>query len=459
MPKKIDSLNNELFGLLKSHGFKPKSYDSSGDSVPVPEEADAFQFQFIQNGQDYGKVTVSIDGDGTLSVYYDEDMMKRGESTSSVGDAGISWSQFLQQLKQWGMKRRLTWAPGPVDDLESDMAKRAYIKKEGLNEAYHSMGRKASYNDNIPETKIIIKHSRNIEEGEQRYRNVERIFIENALGERILAPTTKPGVAQVYARHIAEGGLPHDERWNHIKGLCEEYNKMAGFVRATRGGQFNESAQRLVTEGINHYVKLRESLGKMRGKKGYNSYFESWTPPLMEDEGQEDLSEMFMSSSLDPRIESVMPILSKLNKTLGESSKMAEVIALEAWADDMASGSMGSGNDPISIPEDDEDYVDPEEADYGDEYQKTVSSAGEAVKRIEKKLGQVDIAALAKKLNKQEVDEAGPAGKPGDHLGATDKVTTGKILGNKPQSQKGLRGKLVGENVDPLIQYRKLSGL
>lgn len=437
MPKKIDSLNNELFGLLKSHGFKPKSYDSSGDSVPVPEEADAFQFQFVQNGQDYGKVTASIDGDGTLSVYYDEDMMKQGENSASAGDSGVTWTQFLLQLKQWGMKRRLTWAPSPVDDLESDMAKRAYMKKEGLNEGYHAMGRKQSYNDVIPETKIIIKHSRNIEEGEQRYRNVERIFIENALGERILAPTTKPGVAQVYARHIAEGGLPHDERWNHIKGLCEEYSKMAGFVRATRGGQFNESAQKLVTEGINHYVKLRESLGKMRGKKGYNAYFESWTPPLMEDESQEDLSEMFMSSSLDPRIESVMPILSKLNKTLGEST-MAEVIALEDWANNLSSGSLEE--------QDDEDYVDPEEADYGDEYQKSASSAGEAVKRIEQKLGKVDIAALAKKLNRDETTEsldsdqkrAGQFGPTGGHA--------------KP-------GTLVGEGTDPLAHYRKLSGL
>jgi hypothetical protein len=325
------------------------------------------------------------------------------------------------------------------------MAKRAYIKKEGLTEGYHAMGRKQSYNDNIPETKIIIKHSRNIEEGEQRYRNVERIFIENALGERILAPTTKPGVAQVYARHIAEGGLPHDERWNHIKGLCEEYNKMAGFVRATRGGQFNESAQKLVTEGINHYVKLRESLSKMRGKKGYNAYFESWTPPLMEDESSEDLSEMFMSSSLDPRIESVMPILSKLNKTLGEST-MAEVIALEDWAEGMASGGTGGGNDPISIPENDEDYVDPEEADYGDEYQKSASSAGEAVKRIEKKLGKVDIAALAKKLNRDETTESLDA----------DQKRAGQF---GPTGGPAKQGTLVGEADDTLSQFKKLSGL
>ena len=171
-----------------------------------------------------------------------------------------------------------------------------------------------------------------MEEGEQRFRHIEKIFVENQNGERFLVPTTKPGLARVFARHIAEGGTPYDDRGQHITSLVEEYSKMAGFVRATRGGQFNESAQKLVAEGINHYQSLRETLHKMAGKKGYNNYFESWTPSLMEDEVTEDLTDMFKSSSLDPRIESVMPILSKLSKNVTEDIQMTEVAELEEWA-------------------------------------------------------------------------------------------------------------------------------
>jgi hypothetical protein len=314
------------------------------------------------------------------------------------------------------------------------------------------MGKKASYSDNVPTTKIILQHSRQIEEGEQRYRNVAKIFVENANGERFLLPTNKPGIARVYARHIAEGGTPYDERGGHITSLVEEYSKMAGFVRATRNGQFNESAQKLVNEGINHYQKLRETLHKMSGKKGYSAYFESYTPALMEDEGV-DLSEMFMQSSLDPRIESVMPILGKLSKNIVEG-EISEVKELEEWADSLMDGKMGQA----ALDNENDDYVDPEEADYGDEYQDTVSRAGEAVKRIEKKLGKVDIGALAKKLNKQETDESIDSDqRSAGQMGPTDTVSTGPILGNKPQSQKGLRGKLVAE--DPLSKIKKLSGL
>jgi hypothetical protein len=370
MPKNQESLNSELFALLQSRGYDPVLLDSSGKESPVPEEAEVFQFNFIKDDVDYGKVTVTIDGLRQLVVYYGEKVEK---SPKVSGDDSESWHMLLKRLSKFAHNHQLSFDTRYLDKLKYDMAKRAHNKK--LDEGYYPMGKKASYSDNIPECKIIIQHSRAIEEGEQRYRNVAKIFIENAQGERFLAPTTKPGIARVYARHIAEGGTPYDERGQHITSVCEEYSKMAGFVRATRGKQFNESAQRLVTEGINHYQGLRETLHKLAGKKGYNTYFESWTPPLMEDEESVDLSEMFRTGTVDPRIESVMPILGKLNKNLSECGSMAEVIALENWADSLMDGS----TDEV------DDYVDPEEADYGDEYQDMVGRAGEFVKGVDQR--------------------------------------------------------------------------
>jgi hypothetical protein len=219
---------------------------------------------------------------------------------------------------------------------EHNQAAKKYKKdmtesNQHVNESYYPMGKQGSYSDAVPTTKIIIQHSRRIEEGEQRYRNIAKIFVENTEGERFAVPTIKPGIARVYARHIAEGGTPYDERGKHITSLVEEYSKMAGFVRATKGKQFNESAQQLVNEGLTHYQSLRESLRKMTGHRGYNAYFESWTPALMEDgEEQTNLNELFVQETLDPRIESVMPILSRLHKKVSE---MTEVDSLAEWAD------------------------------------------------------------------------------------------------------------------------------
>lgn len=333
MSKKQESLRAELQKLLSRGGRTVINKGSDGKAVPVPEEAEVFEFDFTKDGKSYGNVFVSIDGLHQLIVYFNDEVSGSPKNGSNDSE---SWEQLIKTLKRFAMMKQLSFKLANIDNLENDMAKREHTKRqEKMYEGYHAQGKKASYSDNVPTTKIIIKHKREMQEGEQRFRQIDKIFIENAIGERMLAPTDRPGLARVFARHIAEGGKANDERWNHISGLCEEYQQMAGFVRATRNGQFNESAQKLVSEGINHYQKLRECLSKMSGQRGYNAYFESYTPALMEDEEQVDLSEMFMSSSLDPRIESVMPILSKLSRNITETSDMAETIALEEWASEI----------------------------------------------------------------------------------------------------------------------------
>jgi hypothetical protein len=395
-----ESFNNELYNLLKVRGYKPVPLNSQNQRVGASQEADVIEFTFVKDGEDYGKVWISIDNANSVKIYFDDTQQDSPTTTTPGKEYDDTWTGLLKFIKVWAQRRQLSFELTNKDRLGDDMRQRDYFKMKEklgessmtdaenckrkynwcmrqrdllmsqanrsthsdttnnlyvqagdmeekamkyaeqyeeltgnqLNEGYYPMGKKASYNDAVPNVKIVLQHNRSLEEGEQRYRNIAKIYLENVDGERFLAPTTKPGIARVYARHIAEGGLPNDERWGHIKSICEEYNKMAGFVRATRNGQFNESALELVNEGINHYQNLRETLHKMTGHRGYQTYFESWTPSLMEDALDESINELFVQENIDPRIESAMPILSRLKKPTVE---MAEVSSLAEWADDI----------------------------------------------------------------------------------------------------------------------------
>lgn len=352
MPTNTETLNRQLYQLLSK--YKPKPLDATGKATPVPDEADIFKFEFTKDGEEYGTVFVTLDDDRVLTVYFGDDVSNSpGDKTPGL-DYDDSWSGFLHQLSSFRMTRGLKgFNTKNKDHVNDDMARRKHMRdKDKIAEGYYPMGRKASYSDAIPTVKIVIEHSRVIEEGEKRYRNINKIFLENQEGERYLLDTKKPGVARVYARHIAEGGKVNDDRWNHVHSLCEEYQKMAGFVRATRNGQFNESAQSLVNEGIAHYQSLRESLSRMTGKRGYNAYFESWTPALMEDEGDDtNLNELFVQETLDPRIESVMPILNRIHKKVAESIVDKEMHKLAEWADSLVEEESIQSNNPIGIPE------------------------------------------------------------------------------------------------------------
>ena len=330
MPIKEEALQDELYNFLKTHGLKPVRLTSDGKIVALSKLADVFKFSFIMDDTNYGLVYAAIIGKDVV-LWAGDDVY--GSPNHSKGD-DLPFNKVSNYIKNWAHDHQLGFERDDIENLEDEMAKRQETKK--INEGYHPLGRKASYNDSVPNVKIKIQHSKNMEEGMQRFRNVERIYLENVEGERFLLDTKRPGLARVYARHIAEGGKVNDDRWNHIHSLVEEYTNMAGFVRATRNGQFNESTQSLVIEGTNHYLNIRETLHKLAGKKGYNTYFENWTPTLNEDMGigQPDLAEMFMSSSIDPRIERAMPILLKIHKASG---KINEITELEEWSNTIIS--------------------------------------------------------------------------------------------------------------------------
>ena len=342
MPINQETLNKRLFKALSRYDAKP--VDDGDKVIPLEDEADAFRFFFTKDGENYGKVYATLDNSNSLTLWFDDEQMNSPDGKTKGLDYDDTFTGLLKYMKNWALNNQLTFKTDNKDHLGNEMARRKRMKeKEKISEGYYPIGKKASYSDAVPNVKIILQHTKVMQEGEQRFRHVEKIFVENTQGERFLLPTTKPGLARVFARHIAEGGTPYDERAGHIQSLVEEYSKMAGFVRATRNGQFNESAQQLVSEGVNHYMKLRESLSKMTGHRGYTAYFENWTPTLMEDDtDSSSINELFVQETLDPRIESVMPILSRLHKKVSE---MKEVDSLSEWADEIISEKMVMGAD------------------------------------------------------------------------------------------------------------------
>ena len=338
MAVKVERKMAELYDELHNRGYEPYALDRTGKKTLDPEKALTIGFTLRdENGVKSDPAYVSMDKKPrkdiiTTTIWVDGEVIRSPE-----------FQTFHKFIKPWVLNKIGDFEIRKSDHFQFDMQKRAKQKmqqeKDTIAEGYYPLGKKTSYSDNVPTVKIIIEHNRAIEEGEQRFRNVHRIFVENMSGERFLLPTTRPGLARVYARHIAEGGTPYDDKAKHISTLVEEYTKMAGFVRATKNGQFNESTQRLINEGLNHYSTLRETLTRLTTHRGYTKYFESYTPVLNEEtDDTENLNELFVQETLDPRIESVMPILKRLSKNLQE---MAEVNELANWSQQILEGGDG----------------------------------------------------------------------------------------------------------------------
>lgn len=303
MAKTAEAINVALYDKLKTLNFDPVGIKNLQASVN-PENAAAFNFTFKTKKEKHGTFVIAINNLKELIIFFNKNAVK---------EVTPEWTDFIKEMSNWGTKRALTFKLDVLDNFNDWLERRDYNNKKKLKEGYHGT-KYTSTSDSTPSTvKMFIRHSKPLDENDQRFRHVDKIFVENQLGERFVLSTKKPSEGYVFARLIAEGGNPYDERGKHIADMCEDIKQLGGFLRATRNNQFNESINLVIREAASRYLELRETIKKIRSSRGFRNYFENWTPTLMEEESDKPIvAELFTQQRLDPRIESAIPTLNKL---------------------------------------------------------------------------------------------------------------------------------------------------
>ena len=89
MPINNQSLNKELYKLLKVRGFDPIPKDSTGETSPVPDEADVFKFTFKQDGNSLGTAWATIDKLNTITL---------ADGDTVLFNKGDSWVKVSSEL-------------------------------------------------------------------------------------------------------------------------------------------------------------------------------------------------------------------------------------------------------------------------------------------------------------------------------------------------------------------------
>jgi len=320
---------SSLYDLLVTRDFEPEILDSQGKTVTDPAEAELFSFDWKTADKNYGTVVVLLGTDQDLEVYYGDNLGRAMDSEDRQ-----AWYDFLAQMKQFASRNMLTFNVNNINRLKYTMQGMAAIK-EGLFEGYYG-NRKVSYSDQPKKTKLVIRHSRPLEEGEARYRNIDAIFIETDQGERFRVPSRSLMHGKMLARHVAEGGTPYDAFGQHITEMVSELATLSRFLRASRSRALNEQANGLVETARQHYQEMRAQAHRMIGSRGYRESRENFRPDELRacESTVSNIREMFLEQSLDDRIEQALPILSRFMR----EDTMKEVQAFESWADRITEG-------------------------------------------------------------------------------------------------------------------------
>jgi hypothetical protein len=348
-----NSIGNELNNLLITHDFDVDALSTKTGKpsvnergVPDASEADMFSFDWVgPTGKNYGTMVILLDQNGGMTVYFGDNLgrtMEPEDKKAWYGDSETGSSGFLEQLKNFAIRTSKIRGGFGLENLSK--LKYAIAGQAALTESFYGT-KKVSYSGQPTEARLMIKHTRPITEGDKRYRYVESLFIETVEGECFRLPFRKLAGGRAMLEHVRQGGKPYDIRGQHIAETVNQLNVLSQFRRAHQGRVFEGAAGELVTETDQYYQRLNHNLKHMASSRGYNRYFESWKPADIS-EGDimvEDLRGMFVETRIDPRIETALPMLAKIQQ---EVKAMKEADIFESWAARLVEGTWAMPDTP-----------------------------------------------------------------------------------------------------------------
>ena len=322
--------SKQLNDLLISKNFDPQLLNREGKPAQNAENADVFSFNYKgTSGKDYGTVAILLGDDNNMDIYFGDNLGKGMDPEDKKG-----WFDFLYQLRQFAKRNLQSFGIADLNKLKYSMKGQAAIR-EGLFESWRGTSTQ-SWTRYPNDVKLVIRHSRPLSENDKRYRYIQSLFLETAEGERFKLPFTKLSGGRAMVQHVRQGGNPYDIRGQHICEMVKNINVLSQFKRASRNQIFEGEAATLLETATKFYESIKKNLYSLISPTGYTKYFESWKPEDIQQEDLiiEDIKGLFVTQTIDTRIENALPLLAKLQ----QENNMKELSIFEGYLNCITEG-------------------------------------------------------------------------------------------------------------------------
>jgi hypothetical protein len=354
--------SQDLFNKIRSQFTNIRLGDENGAATADPSSAVFFEFEFQEDADTFGSVSVSIADNETMKVFYNRNLVDKIDE-----DSKDEWYAFLKELKDFAVEHQLRF---DVRDItKSNLTKQDYENLADTNKTVNTdemseelnritklagvekapvaeglTGTSKSSFENLNKTKLIIRHKGKVDETVpgSRSRQIQSLYIENEEGERFKYPMTHLAGARAMQRHVSNGGRPHDEFGEHIVATSEDIAKLNSFSRyVTNKDQLNDNAgdiieqTKLKLENLRGYMK---NIAKQTHYEAASKDFKTADEQVLDDETVNKMREKFTMTNLDSRVEDALPIINRI---------MSE---LEAPKEEEQVNELDPGDEPIDAP-------------------------------------------------------------------------------------------------------------
>ena len=353
--------SQDLFNKIRSQFSNIRLGDENGAATADPASAVFFEFEFKEDSDTFGSVSISLADGENMKVFYNRNLVDKIDE-----DSKSEWYDFLKELKDFAVEHQLRF---DVRDItKSNLSKQDYenladtnktVNTDEMSEELKRITKlagvevkegltgtaKRSY-ENLDKTRLIIRHSGKVDEEVPgaRSRQIQSLYIENEDGERFKYPLTHLAGARAMTRHVANGGRPHDEFGEHIVKTSEDIAKLNSFSRyVSHKDQLNDSAGDIIEQTKLQLENLREYMRNLSKQSHYESAskdFKTAEEQVFDDETVNKLREKFTLKNLDNRVEDALPLINRIMSEFEKNKEEEEPIVTE----------LDPGEEPIDAP-------------------------------------------------------------------------------------------------------------
>ena len=339
--KAIQIISQDLFDKVRSRFSNLEMGDETGAVTIDPSEARFFDFDFVKEGVDLGRVSISLADPGSLKVYYSQGITEGQDSEGKQ-----IWYDFLKEMRQFAMRRLLrfdtrdiaknnldkndfqhlaaTQAP-KEDDMTSQMTESRWTNKSTKKTSRAVRGT----------TEVIVRHNRSVDEmypgARSQRKNIKAIFIQNRDGERFKYPFIHPAGAFAMAQHVDHGGVPHDPAGKAIISMSEQIAQLQEFQRKIQHQTLHDDAMGISERAVGKLQELKARMEALSKRQHYESWIaefnETEQPVIGELDAVtlETYKQAFTQTSFNEELANLFPLIHSI---------MQEKIDLEEYVAD-----------------------------------------------------------------------------------------------------------------------------
>jgi hypothetical protein len=284
--KPIQIISQDLFDKVRSRFTNLEMGDETGAVTIDPAEARFFDFDFVNEGVNLGRVSISLNDLGSLKIYYSQGITENQDDVATQ-----MWFNFLKEMRLFSMRRLLRFDTRDIaknnldkNDFQHLAATQGPKEEPDMNTMNESRWNHKSSSKTSRavqgKTEVIVRHAKAVEEtypgARSQSKNIKAIFIQNHDGERFKYPFIHTAGAFAMAQHVDHGGVPHDPAGKAIIKMSENIAKLGEFQRHIQRSSLHADAHGIAERAIGHMNELKARVAALGKRHHYQAWREDF---------------------------------------------------------------------------------------------------------------------------------------------------------------------------------------